>query len=153
EVTSMSIPDSRETPAHGARGRAVSEIRREHEVLRAHLDEIQALLTALERGDHAAVGPLRQRALACYERLRDHIDREEHLLAPFLQARGDDGARQAELLEREHEEQRELLGFLAERLRQPRPTVLLVRELHGFLACLRDDMAGEEATILEAVVR
>lgn len=60
--------------------------------------------------------------------LRDHIDWEEHILAPVLRAKGADGVQRAVVLEREHEEQ---------------------RELHSLLECLRADMAREDAMLRE----
>jgi hemerythrin-like domain-containing protein len=127
---------------------ARDRILREHAELRGCLDEIDALLTRLEGGLAAAVGPLCERGLALYERLRAHIDLEDRILAPALRAQGEAGARLAEELEREHEEQRELLAFLGARLAQPRrPTELVVRELASFVAYLREDMTREEGTL------
>jgi hemerythrin-like domain-containing protein len=127
--------------------RALTQILREHEDLRGRLDEIDSLLARIEAGAPETIVLLRDRGLALYEHLRDHIDWEEHILAPILRAQGEDGARRAAVLEREHEEQRELLGFLGGRLAQRRPTELVVRELRSLLDCLREDMAREDAML------
>ena len=134
--------------------RALTQILREHEELRARLDEIDSLLARIEAGLPEAIGALRDRGLALYEHLRDHIDWEEHILAPILRAQGEDGARRAAALEREHEEQRELLAFLGGRLAQGRrPTELVVRELRSLLESLREDMAREDAMLREGCGR
>lgn len=88
--------------------------------------------------------------MALYEHLQGHIDREERILPPILRGRGEGGAQRARILEREHEEQRELLGFLTARLAQrQRPAELVVRELRSFLDYLREDMAQEDAVLRE----
>lgn len=127
-------------------------ILREHAELRTRLDEIDALLGGSERNAEAAVTRLRERGLALYRRLREHIDLEDRILAPALRAGGCDGAERADDLEREHAEQRELLAFLIGRLgEQQRPAILTVRELRGFVDYLWEDMAREEAVLLSGV--
>jgi len=130
--------------------RALAQILREHDELRRRLDEIDSLLAQIEAGWPDVIERLRERGLALYVHLRDHIDWEERILAPVLRAQGEDGVQRAVVLEREHEEQRELLRFLGGRLEQRRrPTELVVRELHSLLGCLRADMAREDAMLRE----
>jgi len=125
-------------------------ILREHAELRTRLGEIDALLSDSERNAEAVVTRLRERGLALYRRLREHIDLEDRILAPALRAGGCD--ERADDLEREHAEQRELLAFLVGRLgEQQRPAILTVRELRGFVDYLSEDMANEEAVLLSGL--
>lgn len=133
---------------------AWEQILDEHAELRERLAEIESLLRRIGAGDGEAARSLSERGLSLYDRLHAHLDHEERTLVPLLRVGGEDGARCAHSLQREHADQRELLGFLSGRLRQRRrPTELVVRELHSFLACLREDMAREEALLTQATSR
>lgn len=121
-------------------------IRREHTELRRRLEEIELLLARWEAGAETAGLALRNRGLALYERLGQHIEIEEAILAPILFA-SEAGADRALQLAAEHREQRDLLTFLRTRMTALRPTVLVVRELRSFLVYLREDMAREEAAL------
>ncbi len=113
------------------------------------LDEIEALAERFEVGDREVGGRLRDRGRRLYERLTEHIDHEEAVLAPALQASGPSGRSSAERLAHEHCEQRELLKYLLDRLgKQRNPTLLIVRELTNFVEYVRLDMAQEEETML-----
>jgi hemerythrin-like domain-containing protein len=123
----------------------------EHADLRRRLDEIEPLTLRFEKGDAAAGADLRERALALYERFSAHLELEERSLVPVLREAGHDGERRAEHLAHEHHEQRELLRYLVGRLgAQPRPTLLVARELSSFAEYLRLDMRHEEETLLTA---
>ncbi len=55
----------------------------------------------------------------------------------------------AEELRNEHQEQREVLTYLLERLLDAnQPQILMVNDLLNFAAWLRDDMRHEEETLL-----
>ena len=123
-------------------------IRREHTELRKRLEEIDLLLGRWEAGADSAGLALRNRGLALYERLVQHIDIEERILAPML-FESDAGADRALQLAAEHREQRDLLAFLQARMSALRPTVLVVHELRNFLVYLREDMAREEGVLDE----
>jgi hemerythrin-like domain-containing protein len=121
----------------------------EHEELRRLLDEIEPLVARFEKGDEAAGSPLRERALGLYDRFSAHLELEDRILAPALREAGRQGERHAEHLAHEHREQRELLRYLLGRLTaQPRPTLLVARELSSFAEYLRLDMRHEEETLL-----
>jgi hemerythrin-like domain-containing protein len=122
-------------------------ILREHAELRTRLEEIDTLLRECEL-DADAVVRLRERGLALYRRLSEHIELEDRMLVPTLRA-GIDGPQRAADLQRTHAEQRELLTFLVDRLEeQNRPAVLTVRELRNFADYLREDMNHEEFALL-----
>lgn len=123
----------------------------EHARLRAMLAELVPMAERFERGDGAIADALQEQAMALYESFAAHLLHEENTLEPALRARGTEGQRLAERLAHEHREQRELLAYLVARLRdQPRPTLLVAREIVHFAEYLRLDMAHEESTLLTA---
>ena len=66
-----------------------------------------------------------------------------------MRSAGADGADRAATPCREHAEQRALLEYVLERLRDlQRPSVVLGRELRNFAELLRDEMEYEESTVL-----
>ena len=102
-------------------------IYREHAELRRRLDELELLLARWEAGEESAGAAMRDRGHALYERLAEHIDVEEGILAPVLFA-SDDGEERALQLAAEHREQRDLLAFLRLRMTARRPTLLVCGE-------------------------
>lgn len=132
-------------------GQVRKRILADHQKLREMLAELAPLAERFERGDGADGNALRERALALYETFAAHLLHEENTLEPALRARGPEGVRYAERLAHEHGEQRELLRYLIARLEdQPRPTLLVAREILHFTEYLRLDMAHEESTLLTA---
>jgi hemerythrin-like domain-containing protein len=134
-----------------------AEIRRrileDHGKLRSLLDALVPLAQRFERGGEGDANRLREDALALYESFAAHLLHEESTLEPALRARGADGQRLAERLAHEHREQRALLQYLVSRLKDnPRPTLLVAREVQNFAEYLRHDMNHEESTLLSAAV-
>jgi hemerythrin-like domain-containing protein len=132
-----------------------SEIRRrilaEHGRLRAMLDVLEPLARRFEQGEESGAKRLREEATALYETFAAHLLHEESTLEPALRAQGGKGERLADRLAHEHHEQRELLTYLMSRLEaNPRPTLLVAREVRNFAEYLRNDMAHEESTLLSA---
>jgi hypothetical protein len=65
---------------------------------------------------------------------------------------GPAGRERAEHLDADHREQRELLNYLLDKVRDPsRPAAVLAAEWRSLVELLLDDMAQEELTILEGV--
>lgn len=113
------------------------------------LRDVEEMVDRFQEGDAGGARSLRERGLGLYERLAAHLELEDSVLAPALRASGAAGERAAERLAHEHREQRELLKYLLERLReQTRPTVLVARELRSFIDYVRMDMEHEESTLL-----
>lgn len=137
-----------------------SEVRREilvqHAELRKMLSEVEELAQRFEEADGEdpeLAQALHEQGLALYEKFGRHLDREQELLSPALQAAGDRGERLLNRLHHEHHEQRELLKFLLGRLRQyPRPTIVIARELQNFGGFLRFEMTHEEESLLSPEV-
>jgi hemerythrin-like domain-containing protein len=126
----------------------------DHAELRERLDAIEALADRFERSDEAVGSELRERGLALYARFSAHLEIEERYLIPALRAASREGARRAERLHHEHDEQRELLRYLTGRIsQQPSPTALIARELRSFAQYLRQDMGHEEQTLLDEALR
>jgi len=65
------------------------------------------------------------------------------------------GPERAQQIEEEHQDQRELLRFVLERLEdRSAPVQLLAEQLRSFVGAVRDDMQYEERAVLsEAVLR
>ncbi|MDX1650710.1 MAG: hemerythrin domain-containing protein, partial [Myxococcota bacterium] len=96
-----------------------ARIRSDHDALRLRLTEIERLAGRFEAGEEAVGTILREEGEALYEAFAAHLRLEDHLLVAALAALPDArGRRLATRLAREHEEQRELLSFLLERLRE-----------------------------------
>jgi iron-sulfur cluster repair protein YtfE (RIC family) len=130
------------------------EITAQHAELRELVSEIEAVAKRFENATGSApdIGSqLRERGLALYEKFGAHLKREQELVEPVLRESGPEGERRAERLQREHREQRELLGYLMGRLEaHPEPTILIARELQHFASFLRYEMDQEEQTLLSS---
>ncbi len=139
---------------------SVSEIRNEiigqHDELRDMLGEIEILAECfgkLTENDVDLGHELRDRGLVLYDKFSAHLDYEQMLLEPLLRKLSPAGERLANRLRNEHHEQRELLKYLMDRLKQqPEPTIFIARELQHFAGFLRYEMAHEEETLLSPLV-
>jgi iron-sulfur cluster repair protein YtfE (RIC family) len=132
------------------------EILAQHAELRQLLHAVEDVAKRFEEvsGEDPELGKtLQERGLALYDTFGRHLDREQELLTPALQALGAEGERLLNRLEHEHHEQRELLKFLLGRLRQyPHPTIVIARELQNFGGFLRFEMNHEEEALLSPEV-
>jgi hemerythrin-like domain-containing protein len=129
-------------------GEIRARIQADHAALRVLLEEVAELARRVEAGRGEAVAPLRERGLALHDRLAAHLDVEDRILLPWLRTAGEEPA---ERLATEHTEQRLLLEYILGRLRDAkRPSLVLGRELRGFVELLLDDMADEERRVLAA---
>jgi hypothetical protein len=131
-------------------GRLRERILSDHEHLRGLLDELdqQVGRAASRAGD--GVERLRALGLRLLAQFGEHLALEDRLLAPALRCAGAAGREQAERLDADHCEQRELLDYLLDKVRDPtRPGAVLAAEWRSFAELLRDDMAREELAILE----
>lgn len=131
-----------------------SEVREQvladHSVLRRMLESLEDLARQVRLGERALLGPLRCEGEALLSRLREHMKWEDRYLSAALRDADDWGEERAERLAADHREQRELLGFAVERLRdQTRPPVMIARDLENLVTLLREDMEDEEATLLD----
>jgi hypothetical protein len=130
-----------------------SQVRRivldEHRWLREVLADAGELARRVEAGDHERSGHLRERAQRLRARFLRHLDFEEEQLVPVLRDADDWGEERAELLLREHTEQRERFAALLHALQRPcgdpRP---LAREVRALVRDLLADMEHEEAELL-----
>lgn len=120
----------------------------EHKRLREMLDALEALLVSRECAPAEKGRVLCEQGFALFEAFAAHLNLEDSMLVPAVENAGPEGKIRAEMLAREHRDQRLLLRFLMERLEAHPPTALLIRELSGLCAHLRDDMIYEEETVL-----
>lgn len=124
-------------------------VEEDHAELRVIAGAVEEVASQVVRGEGRSVGALRERGLELHERLCRHLDLEDRILLPAVEAAGSDGPQRAESLRREHAEQRALLEYILERLEDiARPSLVLGRELQNFAELLRDDIEYEESTIL-----
>jgi hemerythrin-like domain-containing protein len=122
----------------------------DHDHLRGLLAEVEQQAFRVARGGGEGVDELRALGLQLLSRFRDHLALEDRLLAPALRRAGSAGRERADRLDADHREQRELLDYLLDKLRDPsRPAAVLAADWASFVELLLDDMAQEERMILE----
>ena len=120
----------------------------DHAELRRMLDEVEVLAIQYEQGNARVAEWLREQGKQLYDRMSEHLDLEDRVLVPALQA-ADPSANRGKRLASEHQEQRELLAYLLNRLGEgSMPTVLVARELRSFVGYIRYDMVHEENVLL-----
>lgn len=119
----------------------------DHAALRADLEAVAALARRVLEGEADAVAALRRRALRLLERFEAHLELEDRVLVPAVRRREPEDA---DWLGREHGEQRVLVEYIVERLRDAsRPDLVLGRDLKSLVDVLRDDMEHEERALLD----
>ena len=124
----------------------------DHRQLRGLLGEVDQQAFRVAQGAEEGVGMLRAVGVQLLRRFSEHLAREDRFFAPALRRAGPAGRERAERLDADHREQRELLNYLLEKVRDPnRPGAVLAAEWRSFVELLLDDMAQEELTILEWV--
>ena len=124
----------------------------DHEYLRGLLDEVDQQAFRVAKGAGEGVGMLRALGLQLLGRFSEHLTLEDRFLAPALRRAGPAGRERAEQLGADHREQRELLDYLLDKVRDPsRPAAVLAAEWRSLVELLLDDMAQEELTILAGV--
>jgi len=132
------------TSSHPRPSRIRKRILREHDALRATLEELSQTI-ATKDFDAARVTAL-SRQLG--EQLRAHVDHEDALLLPALREADAWGQVRADQLAQHHAQQRAALGEdqLDTQLRAPRAE--LATWLRGVIDDLRTDMEHEERELL-----
>lgn len=121
----------------------------QHGEIRAVAGAVALLAVRVAGGETLAVGSLRQRGLELHEQLCRHLEFEDRLLVPALRGKGSDGLQRAAALTLDHAEQRELLSYVLDRLRDlTRPSMVLGRELRNFAELLSEEMEYEESVVL-----
>jgi hypothetical protein len=122
----------------------------DHEYLRGLLQEVDREAFRVAQGAEEGIGRLRALGLQLLGRFREHLALEDRVLAPALLRAGPAGRDRAARLGADHREQRELLDYVLDKLRDPsRPGAVLAAEWRSLVELLLDDMAQEELTILE----
>jgi hemerythrin-like domain-containing protein len=126
-----------------------SRILDDHARLRGMLDGLERLIERFDAGGREVGQELRGRGVELFEVFAAHIQLEDAALVPALRGLGESGKARAERLAHEHEEQRELIRYLLDRLGDDhRPSLVVARELQAFVQYVRQDMAHEEEAIL-----
>ena len=130
-----------------------SEVRQrilnDHQVIKIMVSEVRDLALRIQVGEEHLSARLRECGQNLYERFCQHIDLEDAILIGALRDVDAWGEERADELRNEHQEQREVLTYLLERLLDAsQPQTLMVNDLLNFTAWLRDDMRHEEEMIL-----
>ncbi|HEY5658670.1 MAG TPA: hemerythrin domain-containing protein [Myxococcota bacterium] len=129
------------------------QVLRNHAALRAAVYEVEALARSVLEGSRGLFRELSDLGESLLESLESHIAWEDDHLIPVLRGGPRWGEEREALLRQDHREQRQVLRYLLERLRdRERPAHLLAHNLLDFSAMLRDDMRDEEQVMLEAEV-
>ena len=131
-----------------------SEVRRQvladHAALRDKLSCLQKVAQQVLEGERSQLGTLRFEGEALLKMLLEHIQWEDVNLDPALRRSDVWGDQRAAQLARDHREQRELLEHALRGLEdQTRPAVVLARSLVDLVELLGEDMADEEAALLD----
>ena len=123
---------------------------KDHLSLRSLLDELEDVGQRVRSGERRLLGPLRLTAERFLHRFEDHTRWEDEHLRPALLDADAWGQLRAARLDHDHIEQRELLDFCLERLRESdRPPVLVARGVLDLVALIRTDMEEEERDLLD----
>jgi hypothetical protein len=128
-----------------------SEVRRQvladHAALRDKLSRLQKVAQQVLEGERSLLGALRLEGEALLKLLLEHIQWEDVNLDPALRRSDVWGDERAAQLARDH---RELLEHALRGLEDPtRPAVVLARNLVDLVELLDEDMADEEAAVLD----
>lgn len=121
----------------------------DHNEIRGLLDRVEACVRKVVSGNTAETPKLRESGAALHDKLCRHLDLEDRYLAPALRYADGWGEERARQLAEEHREQRALLAYILEQLRDTdRLPALLGQTLQTFVTAIRDDMEHEEAAVL-----
>jgi hypothetical protein len=131
-----------------------SEVRRrvlgDHDRLRKDLTLLEGFAREILEGLRMPISALRAEAEGFVKMLFAHMRWEESYLLPALRDADAWGAERAELLVRDHREQRDLLDFAFARLRDgTRPAHLVAQDIIHLIDLLREDMRIEEQDLLD----
>ncbi len=131
-----------------------SEVRRQvlaaHAALRDNLSRLQKVAQRVLEGERSLLGALRLEGEALLKLLLEHMQWEDVNLDAALRHSDAWGGERAAQLARDHREQRELLEHALRDLHdQARPAVVLARSLVDLVELLGEDMADEEAALLD----
>jgi len=121
----------------------------DHNEVRRLLDEVEALVARVGAGDVASTPRLRESGATLHDKLSRHLDLEDRYLAPALRDADGWGEERARQLTEEHREQRAMLAYILDQLRDAdRLPALLSQTLGTFVTAIREDMEHEETAVL-----
>jgi len=131
------------------RGRVLAD----HECIRQDLEQVEGFAREILNGLRMPIAALRGEAEGLVKRLCSHMRWEEAYLLPALREADVWGAERAELLVRDHREQRDTLDFALARLHDgTRPAAVVAQDVIHLVDLLREDMLVEERDLLDARV-
>jgi len=126
-----------------------SEIRdrilRDHEALRTTLEAVESAARKALEGAPERESQLRKQGDRLLDAVQRHLSWEDRHLAPALRDAPAWGMEQVASWRAGHGEQRQVVQYVSEKLRDPRrPVAILARNLLDFTSLLRDELAAEE---------
>jgi iron-sulfur cluster repair protein YtfE (RIC family) len=123
---------------------------RDHAALRTTLDQLEPLAREVLDGASGLRERLRDLGETLLDALERHMAWEDAHLAPMLRQADSWGKEREELLRRDHAEQRQVLRYVLEKIRDAeRPIALIARNLLDLSAMLRSEIVHEEETLLD----
>lgn len=128
-------------------GRLRARLIREHQAMRRLMQAIEALLDSAEHEREEAVIELRSRTRDLHTSLRDHLVREEQLLAPVLRESSAFGEAREEELIQDHRAQRQRLASLLADIDEL-SNAELVASLREWIPTALQDFEREEQQLL-----
>ncbi|MDH3521083.1 MAG: hemerythrin domain-containing protein [Myxococcales bacterium] len=132
-------------------GEIRKRVLRDHALLRTGVAEVESLARDVLGGARGLDARLRSRGDALLASLERHMSWEDAHLAPVLRAADLSGRSREALLREDHSEQRQVLRYVSEKLRDTtRPAAVLARNLLDLTTMLREDMSYEERTFVDA---
>ena len=118
---------------------------REHELIRALLDNVRRAVWAMDRTGQHGLPRLRRAVWTLYTTFVRHQEREEAEVAPVLRVFDAWGETRATAMILEHNEQRRLLVALVEECeREVKSSAEIVAQTTALITMISDDMAVEE---------
>ncbi len=131
-----------------------SEVRKhvldDHRELRHRAIVLEGICKRIQNGDLSALGELKPRAERLLFKLTNHMRWEDQYLLPVLLEADAWGRERGDILTRDHEEQREVLGHITESVDDEKLAAsVLAAKLANFVELLLADMLEEESLLLD----
>jgi iron-sulfur cluster repair protein YtfE (RIC family) len=131
-------------------GRVRERVLADHRALRRQLQDLERSARHACGQPEADASQLRGEAEALVTTLSEHMRWEDRFLEPALRQADAWGVERADLLAKDHREQRELLADVVAKLRdRGRPPRLVADNVLDLIALLREDMEEEEELLLD----
>jgi len=131
-------------------GEIRERILRDHEALRIKLEMVESTARKVLEGAPGREAHLRKHGDRLLDAVEQHLRWEDRNVARAVRK---GGVAWIESLRADHGEQRQVVQYVSEKLRDPRrPAAILARNLLDFTTLLRDELDAEERVYAESSV-